>query len=98
MDKRRLDWDSRFFKQKKLYVLCLSNEINQGSVSDICGFYRKRARKIGDTQFRGSVHTINDKPWKLTASLEFDTKYNALQFEQYLKSGSGRAFAKKKLY
>ncbi len=46
----------------------------------------------------GSVHTSNFKPWKLITSLAFSEDSKALAFERYLKTGSGRAFAKKKLW
>jgi predicted GIY-YIG superfamily endonuclease len=34
-------------------------------------------------------------PWKLVVQIGFDDKAKAVAFEKYLKSGSGRAFAKK---
>jgi putative endonuclease len=45
----------------------------------------------------GSVHTKKHKPWKLIWHCVFETKERALEFEKYLKSHSGRAFAKKGL-
>jgi predicted GIY-YIG superfamily endonuclease len=46
----------------------------------------------------GSVHTSKFKPWKLITSLAFSEDSKALAFERYLKTGSGRAFAKKRLW
>ncbi len=43
----------------------------------------------------GSQHTAALRPWKLVASIEFASESNAAVFEKYLKSGSGRAFAKR---
>jgi putative endonuclease len=43
----------------------------------------------------GSTYTAGLRPWRLVVSLEFATEASALQFERYLKSGSGRAFAKR---
>ena len=40
-------------------------------------------------------HTLQNRPWSLVVSLEFPTEREALRFEKYLKSGSGRAFAKR---
>ena len=40
-------------------------------------------------------HAARDRPWHLLVSLEFRTSDAAGQFERYLKSGSGRAFAKR---
>ena len=42
-----------------------------------------------------SIHTKNDKPWRLHLYCGFNDKEMALSFEKYLKSHSGRAFAKK---
>ena len=45
-----------------------------------------------------SPHTSKFKPWKLETHLAFKDKYKALEFEKYLKSHSGKAFAKKRLW
>jgi predicted GIY-YIG superfamily endonuclease len=39
--------------------------------------------------------TSGHRPWRLVVSLEFPTEADAVGFERYLKSGSGRAFAKR---
>lgn len=45
----------------------------------------------------GSVHTAKYRPWKLASYHAFADKRRAQEFEFYLKSGSGRAFANKRL-
>jgi predicted GIY-YIG superfamily endonuclease len=40
-------------------------------------------------------HTTRHRPWSLVVVLEFPTERQALRFERYLKTGSGRAFAKR---
>jgi putative endonuclease len=40
-------------------------------------------------------HTVRDRPWKVIATIEFAAADAAGQFERYLKTGSGRAFAKR---
>ena len=42
-----------------------------------------------------SPHTSKYRPWGLVATVAFEDDQRALDFERYLKSGSGRAFAKK---
>ena len=42
-----------------------------------------------------NVHTAGNRPWSLIVSVEFTTEAEARRFERYLKSGSGRAFAKR---
>jgi putative endonuclease len=43
----------------------------------------------------GSQHTALIRPWELVASIEFGNENSAIAFERYLKTGSGRAFAKR---
>jgi predicted GIY-YIG superfamily endonuclease len=46
----------------------------------------------------GSVpHTSKYKPWRLKTYVAFSDEDQAFKFEKYLKSPSGRAFAKKRL-
>jgi predicted GIY-YIG superfamily endonuclease len=40
-----------------------------------------------------SAHTSKHKPWKLVAYMAFSNESKAAEFERYLKSGSGHAFA-----
>ena len=42
-----------------------------------------------------SGYTVRHRPWSLVVSLEFPDERAAARFERYLKSGSGRAFAKR---
>ena len=46
----------------------------------------------------GSPHTSKHKPWKIVTAIWFDDDQRATEFERYLKSGSGRAFANKRLW
>jgi predicted GIY-YIG superfamily endonuclease len=43
----------------------------------------------------GSQHTRQYRPWRLVVYLEFASESGAVAFEKYLKTGSGRAFAKR---
>ena len=40
-------------------------------------------------------HSSKYKPWKIKNTISFDDREKALAFERYLKSHSGRAFAKR---
>ena len=42
-----------------------------------------------------NVHTARNRPWSVIVAIEFRTQEAALEFERYLKTGSGRAFAKR---
>ncbi len=43
----------------------------------------------------GSQHTAGLRPWRVVVALEFATEAGAAAFEKDLKTGSGRAFAKR---
>jgi predicted GIY-YIG superfamily endonuclease len=40
-------------------------------------------------------YTRRHRPWRVLVSIEFQNESAAARFEKYLKSGSGRAFAKR---
>lgn len=40
-------------------------------------------------------HTSKFKPWRIQTAIAFDCREKAIVFEDYLKSGSGREFAKR---
>ncbi len=43
------------------------------------------------------THTAKYAPWRLKTYIAFSDRQKAVEFEKYLKSASGRAFAKKRL-
>ena len=46
----------------------------------------------------GSVpHSVKLRPWRIKTAIAFRDRAQAAAFEKYLKSASGRAFAKKRL-
>ena len=42
-------------------------------------------------------HTSKYKPWRIKTAISFNDKQKAIDFEKYLKTSSGRVFAKKRL-
>ena len=42
-----------------------------------------------------SAHTAEHRPWRTLVVIEFDEEEPALKFERYLKTGSGREFARR---
>jgi predicted GIY-YIG superfamily endonuclease len=76
-----------------VYVLRSKNFPDQsyvGSTSDL----RKRLAKHNPGR---SAHTNKFKPWELMVYIAMPEKQLAESLEEYLKSGSGRAFAKRHL-
>jgi len=43
------------------------------------------------------THTSKFRPWSIESYIAFSDEARAIAFEKYLKSGSGRAFAKARL-
>jgi putative endonuclease len=62
------------------------------------GYTTNLEERLNKHNSGGSVYTSSDRPWKLITYLCFDNKTKALDFEKYIKIGSGYAFAKKRLW
>ena len=76
---------------KTVYVLQsihVQDEWYTGLTEDLAA--RLRSHNAGQ-----SPHTEKFKPWRLVVSICFEDDFKAVEFERYLKSGSGRAFASK---
>jgi predicted GIY-YIG superfamily endonuclease len=68
-----------------------SDERYVGTTSDL-------RRRFAEHNAGKSPHTAKYAPWKLVTYLAFADEARALNFERYLKSGSGHAFARKRLW
>jgi predicted GIY-YIG superfamily endonuclease len=64
---------------------------------DYVGATADRRQRVADHNAGKSAHTAKFIPWKLVWYSAFPDKHKALEFEKYLKSHSGSAFAKKRL-
>ena len=51
------------------------------------------AERLASHNAGESPHTTRHKPWRVVVLLQFLNEQRAAEFEKYLKSGSGRAFA-----
>ena len=51
--------------------------------------------RLADHNMGRCPHTASRRPWQLPVVLEFSDEKRAIRFERYLKSGSGRAFARR---
>lgn len=59
------------------------------------GFTKDLKTRMTDHNSGKSLHTKKFKPWRLVAYTAFEDERTAREFEKYLKSGSGIAFARK---
>jgi len=77
------------------YVYILQSE------NDTRKFYRGITKdlrqRLKDHNKSKSSHTAKFKPWKIIFYAAFDNKETAINFEKYLKTASGIAFARKEL-
>jgi predicted GIY-YIG superfamily endonuclease len=55
-------------------------------------------RRLAKHNAGESPHTTKYTPWKLIIYIAFSDPGKAFAFERYLKSGSGHAFARKRLW
>ncbi len=62
------------------------------------GFTQDLKSRIHDHNSGKNSSTSICRPWKLVTYVAFSSKRRALAFERYLKSGSGHAFANRRLW
>ncbi|MFT3811416.1 MAG: GIY-YIG nuclease family protein [Micropepsaceae bacterium] len=55
-------------------------------------------RRLKEHDGGKSLHTSKFRPWRLVTYVSFSEQAKAEAFERYLKSGSGHAFANKRLW
>jgi predicted GIY-YIG superfamily endonuclease len=84
---------SRIARMKYAYIL--------ESVSEVGRFYVGLTDDLRTRHDRrnegGAPHAAKFRPWRVKTYLAFADEEKAVAFERYLKSGSGRAFARKRL-
>ena len=54
-------------------------------------------RRIDEHNTGKCSHTSDGRPWEIDVVIQFSDERRAVEFERYLKSGSGVAFAKRHL-
>jgi putative endonuclease len=62
------------------------------------GFTSDLKKRFKSHNSGASIHTAKYKPWKLVSYFAFEDERRAREFEHYLKSGSGKAFANKRFW
>ena len=81
---------TRFF-----YVYILQSEIELGRFyTGLTDDLRKRLKSHNSGRV---IHTRKWRPWRLKTYVAFSDRQRAAQLERYLKSASGRAFARNRL-
>ena len=78
------------------YVYLLQSETYEGQ--RYVGVTSDLKQRIADHNAGKSPHTSKYAPWALVTYIAFSDGQRAETFERYLKSGSGHAFARKRLW
>jgi putative endonuclease len=78
------------------YVYLLQSELIVGQ--RYVGVTANLKQRLADHNAGKSPHTSKYAPWKLVTYIAFSDQLKAEKFERYVKSGSGHAFAKKRLW
>jgi len=61
------------------------------------GITKDLKNRLAKHNAKAVPHTSKYAPWRLNTYVAFTDEARAFEFEKYLKSGSGRSFAKKRL-
>jgi len=80
-------------RRSKLFVYVLKS--GQEPPSYYVGLTSKVSARLSDHNAGRCRHTASGWPWRIHVVVEFDDERLAVRFERYLKSGSGRAFARR---
>lgn len=75
------------------YVYLLQSQSQP--TQDYIGLTRDLRKRLAQHNNATSPHTKKFRPWELLAYFAFKSEATAAAFERYLKSGSGRAFARR---
>lgn len=80
-----------------MYYVYLLRSINN-PLKTYVGYTTNLKQRLETHNSGGSIHTRLDRPWKLVMYLCFSDQAKAKAFEEYIKVGSGNAFAKKRFW
>ncbi len=83
-----MNWRKNMFYTYILRSIDHPNQRYIGSTADLQA--RLAKHNAGEVP-----HTSKFKPWRIQTAIAFDSKEKVVAFEDYLKSGSGREFAKR---
>jgi putative endonuclease len=75
------------------YVYILESERN--GKTHYTGLTMDLAARLRKHNQGGVPHTAKQRPWALQTAIAFRSREKAAAFESYLKSGSGREFARR---
>jgi putative endonuclease len=74
-----------------VYIIVSKADVSvhySGTTTDLVG-------RLRDHNAGRCLHTKKYKPWRIETAVAFKSRTKALAFERYLKTGSGREFARR---
>lgn len=77
-----------------VYILVSENEPER----HYTGLTDNLEKRLAAHNLGQCAHTAKHRPWKIETTIAFRSPEKAAEFERYLKSHSGRAFASKHFY
>jgi putative endonuclease len=80
--------------QEFFYVYILVSETNE--IVHYTGLTRDLEKRLLEHNQGKSPHTARNRPWRIETAVAFRSEEKAREFERYLKSGSGREFARRR--
>jgi putative endonuclease len=75
------------------YVYVLASESD--GTKHYTGITRDLSTRLREHNRGHCPHTMKHKPWKIETAIAFISEAKARAFEKYLKTGSGREFARR---
>ena len=75
------------------YVYILVSQANE--TIHYAGVTRELEERLLEHNRGNCPHTLKHRPWKIGTAIAFKSESKARAFERYLKSGSGREFARR---
>ena len=81
--------------ERLFHVYILQSEADPGRF--YTGFTENLNQRVTYHNAGKNPHTAKFMPWRLKTFVAFTDRDQAIKFERYLKTSSGRAFAKKRL-
>jgi putative endonuclease len=85
-----------FSEREPVYLYLIESlSVRRGRYVGMTTDLKRRFRQHNEGK---SFHTAKFGPWKLVSYIAFTDRATAEGFEFYLKSGSGHAFARKRLW
>ena len=81
------------FMRRFYYVYVLISDTDQSI--HYMGVTRDLSDRLREHNAGKCPHTAKYKPWKIETAIAFNSEAKARAFEKYLKTGSGREFARR---